>query len=168
MNKMKILVTYFSQTGNTKKIAEAIFEEIKTEKEIKPLDEVENLEGYDFAFLGFPVHGFGPTKKAADFIKKHAIDKNIALFVTHAMPPDNPMLKDLLNKCQNPASKSNLVDFYHCQGELAEKIAKLLIDSGNPQMAEFGKMRDMTAGHPNEEEVENARIFARDIIEKIK
>ena len=67
---MKVLVTYFSQTGNTKKIAEAIFDEIQTEKEIKPLKDVENLESYDFAFIGFPVHGFGPTKKAADFIKK--------------------------------------------------------------------------------------------------
>jgi flavodoxin len=165
---MKVLVTYFSQTGNTKKIAEAIFEEIHTEKEIKPLKEVSNLEGYDFAFIGFPVHGFGPTKNAADFIKKHAKDKKVALFVTHAMPPDMDMLQGLLNKCKKPANKADLVNFYDCQGELAEKVAQMLMKSGNPQMEQFGKMRDMTVGHPNAEEIENARIFARETIAKLK
>ena len=31
---MKVIVTYLSQTGNTKKVAEAIFQEIKVKKEI--------------------------------------------------------------------------------------------------------------------------------------
>ncbi len=36
---MKVIVTYMSQTGNTKKVAEAIFQEIKGKKEIKPSPE---------------------------------------------------------------------------------------------------------------------------------
>ena len=44
---MKSLVTYMSQTGNTKKIAEAIFEELPGEKEIKPLDEVFETDDAD-------------------------------------------------------------------------------------------------------------------------
>ena len=36
------------------------------------------------------------------------------------------------------------------------------------QMEEFGKRRDMTVGHPNAEEIENARIFAKETIEKLK
>nr|MQY61352.1 flavodoxin [bacterium] len=42
----KILVTYLSQTGNTKKIAEAIFEDLEGDKTIKPMDEVQKIEGY--------------------------------------------------------------------------------------------------------------------------
>jgi flavodoxin len=53
----RVLVAYMTSTGNTKKIAEAIYSEIATEKEIKPVREVQNLEGYDLAFLGFPTHG---------------------------------------------------------------------------------------------------------------
>ena len=34
---MKVLVTYMSLSGNTKKIAEAIFQEIQEEKEIKEI-----------------------------------------------------------------------------------------------------------------------------------
>ena len=165
---MKVLVTYISLSGNTKKIAEAIFEEIQTEKEITPLKEVDNLEGYDLAFIGFPVHGFGPAKEAQTFLKKNAQDKKIALFVTHAMSSENEMLEGVLKKCKKPASKADLVSFFNCQGELAENTAKSLIKSNNPQMQQFGKMRDMTVGHPNAEEIESARIFAKETIEKLK
>ena len=34
---MKTFVTYFSQTGNTKKVAEAIFSVLEDEKEIKDM-----------------------------------------------------------------------------------------------------------------------------------
>ncbi len=40
---MKVLVTYLSRTGNTRKVAQAIFEEIKDEKEIKPIADVDSL-----------------------------------------------------------------------------------------------------------------------------
>ena len=35
-------------------------------------------------------------------------------------------------------------------------------------MEQFGKMREMTVGHPNAEEIENARSFARETMEKVK
>ena len=36
---MKVLVTYFSKTGNTEKVARAIFEAIRMEKEIIPVND---------------------------------------------------------------------------------------------------------------------------------
>ena len=41
---LKILVAYTSRTGNTKKVAEAIYEEIEEEKGIKKFDDVKNLD----------------------------------------------------------------------------------------------------------------------------
>ena len=70
---MKVLVGYMSKTGNTKKIAEAIYNEIEAEKEIKSLEEVNSLDGYDLAFLGFPVHAYGPDKKAYRWLLVHFI-----------------------------------------------------------------------------------------------
>ena len=49
----RILVTYQSQTGNTKKVATAIFDALPEPKEVKPIREVESLEDYDLIFLGF-------------------------------------------------------------------------------------------------------------------
>ena len=54
--KQKVLVAYMSKTGNTKKVAEVIYDEIQGEKEIKTIEEVESLNSYDLAFLGFPIH----------------------------------------------------------------------------------------------------------------
>jgi len=165
---MTVLVTYLSLSGQTKKIAEAIYEEIQTEKEIKPITEIDNLERYDFAFIGTPVHSFGPDNKVRMFLKKQAKGKNIALFVTHAMPPGMEMLKGILAKCKKAADQANLIGFFNCQGEMAEGIAKSLMESGNPQLAQFGKMREVTVGHPDANEIENARAFAKETIDKIK
>lgn len=49
---MKVLVTYFSQSGNTEKIAKAIWEEASqaNEADLKKLEDVgaEDFAGYDF------------------------------------------------------------------------------------------------------------------------
>jgi flavodoxin len=52
---MKTLVTYFSQTGKTRLVAEAIYGAVSGDKEIKEFDQVGSLDGYDLAFIGFPI-----------------------------------------------------------------------------------------------------------------
>ena len=50
---MKILVTYSSKTGNTKKLAEGIYEGLgEMEKEILPMSEVKSLDAYDTVLAG--------------------------------------------------------------------------------------------------------------------
>ena len=78
---MKILVTYFSQTGNTKKVAEAIYGEIEGDKELKEFPEVESLEGYNITFVGFPMQAFGPAQQAKDFLTSQCTGRKIALFL---------------------------------------------------------------------------------------
>lgn len=90
---MRLLVGYMSQTGNTKKVAEAIFDEIQGEKEIKRLKEIKDMEGYDLAFLGFPMRAFGPDKKAKKFLETQCQGKKIALFITHAAPEDHEVFQ---------------------------------------------------------------------------
>ena len=83
---MKVLVAYMSRTGNTKKVAEAIYGAIPQPKEIKRVEDVTSLEGYDLAFLGFPMHSFGPDKPVKTFLETHVKDRAIALFITHMAP----------------------------------------------------------------------------------
>ena len=45
----KVLIAYMSWTGNTKKVAEAIYDAIPQAKEIKQVEDVGSLEGYDLA-----------------------------------------------------------------------------------------------------------------------
>jgi flavodoxin len=66
----KILITYFSQTGNTKQIAESIYESLQGDKTIKPVDEVQKIEDYSLLFIGFPVHSHGGCSRSFEQISR--------------------------------------------------------------------------------------------------
>ncbi len=165
---MKVIIAYMSQTGNTRKIAEAIFQEIQEEKEIKELNEIDDLEGYDLAFVGFPVHGFGAPEEAKSFLEKHCRGKKIALFVTHGAPEHSGDLKPWLEKCREAASGADVIDMFNCQGELAQYVSDELLKSDNPQFRAYGEAGPSTRGQPDAARVERARVFAREIMERIK
>jgi len=83
----KTLVTYFSRTGNTKKVAEAIFAAIDGDKDLKPLEEAKPLEGYSLIFVGFPVQSHSVPYKVEEFLKTIPAGKKIAVFCTHGALP---------------------------------------------------------------------------------
>ena len=115
---MKVIVLYYSQTGNTERVAQAIFKEIQTEKCLKELKEAKGLEGYELAFVGFPIHYGGPAKQAKSFLEKHARGKKVAMFVTNATHEDSKALRKWLAKCKNAATGAELVGLFNCQGKL--------------------------------------------------
>ncbi len=171
---MNILVTCMSQTGNTQKIAEAIFNEIPGEKEIKRLNDVNSLEEYDLTFIGFPIAQFSPAKPAQTFIETQTEGKNIVLFITHALPskPVEPqqqkMIEGVLEKCKLCATQANVISIFSSQGELSETAANFMMKSDNPVLKKFGGMRTMTMGHPDAHDIEKARLFAREIVKNFK
>lgn len=163
---MKVLVGYMSQTGNTKKVAEAIFGEIEAEKEMRSLEEIATLEGFDLAFIGLPLQGFGPANDAKVFLEQHSAGKKIALFVTHAVTEGYEELPEWLGKCREAAAGADIVGFFDCQGELAEAIAEVLKQSGDPKLVGFGEMRPDTLGQPDAGRLEKARAFAKEVMAK--
>lgn len=164
---MKIIVAYMSLTGQTKKIADAIFREIREEKEIKKLAEIDNLEGYDFAFIGFPMHGFGAPEEAQSFLKKYCPGKKIALFVTHGAPEHAEELKPWLVNCKEAAAGANVIDMFNCQGELAQDVIDALLKHEDPEVRSWGEGGHTSKGQPDAARIESARVFAREIMEKI-
>jgi flavodoxin len=162
---MKVLVTYQSLTGNTKKVAEAIFKVIEQQKDMKELSQVTALEGYDLVFVGFPIMGFGPSPEITGFLENQAAGKNVALFITHASPEDSEPLQDWLKKCKTSAANTNLKGMFNCQGELSEQIADFMLKSGDAAMAEWGKDRPSTVGQPDAARLQQAKDWAKKITE---
>jgi hypothetical protein len=150
-------------------VAEAIFSVLPGEKVLKPIEEVDTLAGFDLVFLGFPVMQFGTPSFVKKFLATHAAGKRIALYVTHAMlsnstdPHQQVMLEKELQKCRAACAKSKLTGLFHCQGELSEAVARELINSNIPMLSEFASMRPLTTGHPDENELEQAKAFAREM-----
>ncbi len=165
---MRILVAYMSHTGNTKKVAEAIFGEIASDKEVKRFSEVTDAGGYDFLFVGFPIHAFGPPDQAKDFMKKFLRGKKAALFITHAAHEDSPELQPWLDRSKEAAGGAELLGTFNCQGELSEAIAEFMLASGDPDLITYAKNRSLTLGQPDADRLQKARDFARGITAKLE
>ncbi|MBC7248000.1 MAG: flavodoxin [Actinobacteria bacterium] len=163
---MRVLVAYLSQTGNTRKVAEAIYDAIEAEKEIKPLGEVESLEGYDLAFIGFPIHASNPATDAKAFLEEKGKGKRIAVFVTHAAPEDHENVARYLENCKASLAEVDLLGMFDCQGEMAQAVIDFLAKSDNPRHQQFAQYGPQTKGQPDESRLEKARAFAREVMEK--
>ena len=82
---MKILITYFSTTGNTKKVAKAIKEGIKEhDVDLISLNELDllSLKSYDLAFLGSGIFAFNVISIAFFIIfnRSHLSEIDTAFF----------------------------------------------------------------------------------------
>lgn len=162
---MKTLVAYVSTTGNTNKVADAIFEVLPDDKEIKELGEVEDLDGYDLVFVGFPIVAFGPNPAARTFLEQKVGGKKIALFITHAAPEDSDDVTGWLQTAREAAAGADIVGMFDCQGQLDPKVAEMLLKSDDPQMRGFGEGGPSTMGQPDESRLQKAREFTKKVLE---
>ena len=162
---MKTLVAYMSETGNTRKIAEAIFDGLDGEKELKPIAEVASLAGYDLAFLGFPIQQMGPDKRAARLLARHCVDgRPVALFITHASPEDSPDLPSMLAKFRAAARGAHLVGLFDCQGALAPGIKRMMSIMPSARLRRWAR-EDSSQGQPDASRLARARLFAHSVTE---
>ncbi len=163
---MKVLVAYMSKTGNTRKVAEAIFEEINDEKEMMPIDEVDSIEDYDIAFLGFPIHKMGPDNKETKLLDKLCVSgRNVVLFITHAAPEDSPDLPPMLDKFRQAARGANIVDMFDCQGQLDRTTKLIMSILPDAKLRRWAK-EDNSKGQPDESRLDRARAFSRNVMKR--
>jgi len=164
---MKILVTYYSKSGNTEKIANAIHTELKDEdisiKNITDVD-VSTIPTYDLIYIGTPVHAGGFAKPVKSFLK--AIPDNVgtkfASFYTYGVPI--PSFYERIEKKLNKQSVRNglsLMGVFKCLGEhrALDLLAKV-------DVAAAEKARVESKGHPDEKDIEAAKQFAKEIKNK--
>ena len=81
---MKILIAYFSETGNTAKIAQAIYEEVLSQGHEVHLREISNiskniLNAYDLVFLGSPCHDADLASPIKRFLEQIPIPSTFKL-----------------------------------------------------------------------------------------
>jgi len=164
---MKVLVTYRTQSGNTKKVVEAIYDEIQADKEIKSWSETESLGVYDLSFVRFPIEMMGPGPDSKKWLAAHVNGKRIALVITHGSPDEALPLQEWLQKCRDVAEGAEIVGLFHCKGDMSQQLIEMMIQSDNPQFAEWGKRaQEAPRGFPEAKSLERAREFARDIVAK--
>ncbi len=165
---MRALVAYMSKTGNTKKVADAIYEALDCEKEIMPIDQVGDIGGYDLSFLGFPVQRFGPDPKTVSFLRMHCQPgRDVALFVTHGAPEDAAELPGWLEGFWHAAAGANVLGKFDCQGQLAGWIKFIMSIIPDREIRAMAR-RDNSQGQPDAARLDRARAYAREMLERKK
>ena len=136
---MKVTVRYYTKTGNTKRLAEAIAKALKVEA--LPIS-TPVTEQVDVLFLGNSYYAFSIDPEVRDFVK--ALDKNkvgkIVNFGSAAM------LNSTYKKVKAEADKVGIpMDEreFHCKGEF----------------------KGIHKGRPNQDDLTAAAAFARKIME---
>jgi flavodoxin I len=158
---MKILVTYFTQTGNTEKVARAIYGAIGEQKEFLPLDKVQDPSGYDIIVCGFPVHAHSVPLPVEHFIKKIPPGKKIALFATHGSLRGGELATTAIEHAASLASRLKVLGTFGCRGKVDPQIIETLIKK--PEHRAWAETAKSAAVHPDESDLEDARHFAKRI-----
>ncbi|MDY6966291.1 MAG: flavodoxin family protein [Halobacteriota archaeon] len=161
---MKICVTYYSETGNTEKIANEIFQGIESEdKDMAKLDGIspEKLMESELAFIGFPVQAGGLPRSVKSFMKEIPSINKVAIFCTHASPKEMKMVDGALNASEKilKGKDAEIIGIFDSPGEI--KVDNLLKIPMIKQSEEFWK------GHPDDEDLKNARDFGKEMSSKI-
>ncbi|THB81422.1 MAG: flavodoxin [Desulfobacteraceae bacterium] len=170
---MKVLVTYFSQSGNTEKIAKAICEEASKagNADLKKLEEItpDMAAGYDCIFMGSPLHAgslAAPVKKCLKALKAVSGQK-IAGFITHMAPayPDQDM--ETFAEPMKEACREKGIEYkgcFDCQGFLAESMHGPVQEKLSLDDDQWADMVKQMTGRPNQDDVDNAKAFAKKLL----
>ena len=193
---MKTAVVYYSESGNTAKVAGAIAAALSDEAGgavvatfsdkasagsaagdrgasgggviLSSLQNAPALDGVDLVFVGMPVVRFGAPDAVRRYLEEQCAERRVALFVTHAAPDDLDQLQSWLFVCKEAADATQLVGFFNCQGALAEPVRQHMLSSGVPLLAEFAEHAGVADGQPDEAALARAAAFARETAERVR
>lgn len=139
---MNIAIRYYSKSGNTKKLAEAISEVAGV-----PALTVDApvTEDTDLLFLGSSIYAAGVSQSIKDFIEQlnpSKVRKVVNFSTATILTSTYDQVKKLLDEKNIPMAEEE----FHCKGS-------------------FGLIQK---GRPNVNDIQEARMFAKKIIEKEK
>ncbi len=160
---MRSLVVYSSQTGNTKKLAEAVYAALPAEKEIYSIDAAPDAAKYDFVAVGFWLKAGKPDDKAAAYLEKLS-GKKVFLFATHGAAPDSEHVKNALKYAEDLAKNATVVGRFSCQGEIAPQIMEKI--RAKPQPPPWIMEAPPAEGHPDENDITNLKRVVADTLGK--
>jgi flavodoxin I len=181
--RLKTLITYFTLTGNTEKIARAIYEEVlsqRHEAHLKPTAGItaDSFAAYDLVLLGSACHDADlakPVKRILEAITKSPSFK-MAGFASHATPTpkggerNRELYEEWAERCAESFERAaqekeiELLGYFSCQGAPSPPIEAFIHSVIVTDEEEWVVYTAEARKHPNEEDLEQAREFARTVL----
>jgi flavodoxin len=150
-HNMKALVAYSSKSGNTKKLAEALYGALQFEKDLIPISDNPDPAGYDFVAVGFWLQAGQPDPASQEFLSKICGKREVFLFATHAAARNSDHVKNAMIKAKKLAAPARICAVYSCPGEVGKEILEKVAQK-DPQPVWLADA-PAAKGHPNEEDI---------------
>ncbi|MEN8190894.1 MAG: flavodoxin family protein [Thermodesulfobacteriota bacterium] len=144
---MKSLVVYSSKGGNTKKLAEAVYEYLSGDKIIAHVTEAPDPAGYDFVAVGFWFQAGQPDPAAQEYLAKLGDSQSTYLFATHGAAAGSDHAVNGMNKAKEIAAKAHIISTFSCPGEVPAKVIETASQK-NPRPPWLADA-PAAAGHPD-------------------
>lgn len=124
---MKGLIIYSSKTGNTKRMAEKIYEVLKKEYQmtIKDIRDAPEVEKFDFILLGAWIDRGTLETKALKLLKTIK-NKKIGLFATLGAMPDSEHGRKVIDNLIELLKDRKSLGQYICPGQVDPKMIEKL------------------------------------------
>ncbi|MEI3333833.1 flavodoxin [Dorea longicatena] len=167
------LVLYQSGSGNTKKIAASIFSRLPgNSKDLIDIDTDKTIPEANVYFIGFCVHRGSCSLEVSDFLNDLS-GKQIALFGTCGMGDSPEYYKDIAGRVSAWIEADNdYLGYFICQGKMPQKVRmkyeSMRNDENNDQIDRFIQNFDLALTHPDDLDVEHAKVFVDHILKKIQ
>lgn len=163
---MDFVVTCYSQTGNTRKVADAVAGALPGTPPVTDLAGAV-LDDADLVFVGMPVVSFGAPAEVRSFLQERCRGTRVALFITHAAREDTPELQPWLQACRDAAEGCDVVGLFHCQGQLADPVRRWMAASDMPDLVRFAQLAGDADGQPDEGRLAAAARFAEQVASEL-
>jgi flavodoxin len=165
-DEMKALVAYYSDTGNTEKVAQGIYQGIERgEKEILPIKDVKSVEDYDIIFCGFPVQSHSLPGKVETFIRSIPKGKKLAFFATHGCHRGGHLAIQAFYDALSLTSKETILGTFGCRGKVKSSILDALMNKSEHRS--WVTEARSAVGHPDERDLADAASWAQAMVAKV-
>ncbi len=160
---MNILVAYYSETGNTRKVAEAVFAGLRhSRKTLLPIDKAGDLESFDLLFCGFPVQHHSVPAKMVHFLKRIPKGKRAALFASHVSLRGGEKALSAFFAAISLLPERIVVGTFGCRGQVKPQLLDEWMEA--PQHQAWAREAQSANGHPDAADLADAREFAETML----
>ena len=167
---MRSLVVYSSRTGNTKTIAEAIYEMMPHGAVLAAVEEAPAPDDFDLICLGYWVNKGMPDTNMASYMAR-VQQKQVGLFGTLGAWPDSDHAKRCMAKAASMVATSNVLGNFVCQGKINPKLLDAMdtakaIAKKHPMTEERKARIEEAKKHPNAQDCSDAQECFADVVLK--
>lgn len=157
---MKTLLVYSSKTGNSKKLADTMFDNLTGEKEIFSVEDAPDPDGYDLIAVAFWFQAGKPDPKTQEYLAKITSQK-VVLAATHGAAKNSAHSQNGMKFAADLIPNAQVVATYSCQGEVNPEFMKKA--AAKPEPPPWLSDAETAKGHPDATDIKELKECVQSI-----